>query len=238
MENCPKPEDRFYTVEEYLAFDEASECKNEYFHGVIVPMGDGYVPEPFLTSTKGTVEDYFRLDSNSDIRHEYFSGDIVAKEDNSPVCLTVIGNLVKHFTECFADGPLRSWFQSLRVKASSEHYFYPDLCVTGAGTEYLPTRPPTTTNPIVIVEVAPGGLDDIVRGWKLKHYRSLLSVQHCVLVSPNSPWVELWTRKGIGRWDIVDLKGLDATVDLLAIDLKIPVAKVYEGIEFPVKSKP
>jgi len=237
MENEPKPERRRYTVEEYLAFDEASEGKYEYIDGYIIPWGEGFVPDALLTSTKGSVEDYFSLDTDSDVRYEYFSGDIVTRDDNTPARLALLGNLVNHFNEALAGGPLRSWFQSLRVKASTDHYFYPDVCITGSGTEYLPTRPPTTTNPIVIVEFADRGLNDMTRGWKLEPYRSLPSVQHCVLVSPKSPRVELWTRKEMGRWTISDLKSLDALLDLGAIDLKIPIANIYEGIEFTTQSE-
>lgn len=181
------------------------------------------------------VDEYLAIDEASDVRNEYFSGYIIAMAGNTPEHVRIVDNLVRHFGNAFDGGTCETWSNMLRVKASETAYVYPDISVTCGEPIFLPTKPKTLTNPLVIVEVLSESTQRIDRGEKFLNYRELDSLQHYVLVSQDKPLIEVYARQANGHWDFVALKGIDSNLTLDAVDVIIPLAHIYRNVEFPVR---
>ena len=182
-----------------------------------------------------TVEEYFEIDAASDVRNEFFDGYIIAMAGNTPEHVRISTNLYRHMGNAFDGGTCEVWSSDLRVHASDTAYVYPDVSVTCGEPIYLPTKPKTLTNPLVIVEVLSKSTQRIDYREKFLSYQKLESLQHYVLVSQDQALIEVYTRQSNGHWDYLPLLGLEAILDLPAVDFSVPLSLIYRGVEFPVK---
>ena len=72
------------------------------------------------------------------------------------------------------------------------------------------------------------------RGEKWLHYRHLESLRAYVLIHQNQPLVEYYHRANDGEnWQWEDVRGLDATLQIAALDCAIPLADLYERVTLP-----
>jgi len=182
-----------------------------------------------------TLEEYFVIDEASDVRNEYFSGYIIAMAGNTPEHIDIVDNLAFAIRQEIGERPCRARTNMLRVKSSESAYVYPDITVTCGEPIYLPTSPKTLTNTIVVIEVLSETTQKLDRGEKSVNYRKLEALQQYVLVSQNEPRIELYTRMANGHWELIDLSGMDATLELTAIDVAVPFELIYQDIDFPVR---
>ena len=90
------------------------------------------------------------------------------------------------------------------------------------------------TNPKVVIEVLSDSTEKYDRTTKFRQYKQISTVMEYVLVSQDEPLVERYTRSSDGTWAQSDFVGLDATMVLATVDIQIPMAEVYRGVEFPV----
>ena len=68
---------------------------------------------------------------------------------------------------------------------------------------------------------------------KFLRYRSHLdSLRDYLLLSTERPWIEHYQRLTDGHWLYSSHEGLDATLELTSIGCRLPLAEVYERIEF------
>lgn len=63
---------------------------------------------------------------------------------------------------------------------------------------------------------------------KPDEYKSVASLKHFVLLDPNRAHALIWSR-GPEGWSSTEVISLDATVDLASLDLRLPLAEIYEG---------
>jgi Uma2 family endonuclease len=122
----------------------------------------------------------------------------------------------------------------LRVKVSSTGlYTYPDVVVLCGKPQYDDAAQDTVSNPAVIVEVLSKSTESYDRGAKFQHYRRLESLTDYLLVSQDTATVEHRVRQADDRWLLGIYQGLHTTVPLSSIDCELPLAEVYDKIEWP-----
>ena len=63
--------------------------------------------------------------------------------------------------------------------------------------------------------------------------QKLPSLQHSVLIERDKPLIEVFDRAGEAWFEEGMIEGLDAVLDLSALDLTIPLAEIYLGTCFP-----
>lgn len=88
----------------------------------------------------------------------------------------------------------------------------------------------STNEPVVLFEVLSIGTEarDRFEEWSI--YQQLASLRHYVLVARNRPHIEVYDRRD-GEWlGFRVLDGLDAVLDLSAIDVSIPLGSVYRRV--------
>ena len=72
---------------------------------------------------------------------------------------------------------------------------------------------------------------------KLAEYKTIQSLAHIQLIEPNAPEIRSWLRGDDGAWIEARVTGLDATLDLQALGLRLPHAGIYDGGTFPARPR-
>jgi Uma2 family endonuclease len=109
---------------------------------------------------------------------------------------------------------------------------YPDVSVVRGKPEVADDQNDILLNPTVIVEVLSPSTEAHDRGLKFARYRRMESLREYVLVSQEAPHVEVFRRQEDGHWVLTEYFGLDSVCRLESIDCAIPLAGIYERVEF------
>lgn len=88
-------------------------------------------------------------------------------------------------------------------------------------------------NPKLVAEVLSPSRRDFDTIEKLAEYKLVEGLEAILVVESNAPQVVTWLRRGDGSWERSVAEGLAARVDIAALDLTLPLAELFEGIEFP-----
>jgi Uma2 family endonuclease len=188
-----------------------------------------------------TIEEYLRLEADAVEKHEYRDGEIVAMAGGSPQHSLVIANLIREVGNRLKGKPCRVYDSNLRVRvARTTLYTYPDLTVICGDPEFDPQDRNRTTvvNPRLVVEVLSPATEAEDRGEKFIRYLQIDSLQEYVLVSQLAPRVETYFRRGDGSWLFTPAAGLEALAKLRSLEIDLPLAEAYAGIEFPPEPSP
>ena len=105
---------------------------------------------------------------------------------------------------------------------------YPDVTVTCSplrGTDRL------VPDPIVVFEVVSEGDARTDRVHKMREYHAVASIRRYVLVEQASPVLVCYTRQGEEPWMATSLT-IGDTLDLPEVGVKLPVADLFEGVDF------
>jgi Uma2 family endonuclease len=116
---------------------------------------------------------------------------------------------------------------------------YPDATVI-CGRPVLDRSDPhqeTVINPRVIVEVLSPSTESYDRRDKFDSYRQIDSMGEYVLVSQDTPRIEVLRRQADGSWAITVFSGMDATATLQSIEVELPLNEAYAGVEFPAQGE-
>jgi Uma2 family endonuclease len=109
---------------------------------------------------------------------------------------------------------------------------YPDIFIVEESTPYVfRGQQVAETTPSVIIEILSDSNEADDRGYKLRCYKRIPTVQQIILVSQNEPLVEVHTPNlPNGTWETLEVFGLHQTVKISGIEL--PLSKIYQGVNF------
>ena len=185
-------------------------------------------PQTFLTE-----EEYLAFEREAEEKHEYYAGEIFAFAGASEQHNRIALNIAAEIRAQFKGRPCDVFVSDMRVRVSpSGAYTYPDVVALYDGAQFADDQHDTLLNPTVIVEVLSPSTADYDRGGKFAHYRRLDSLQEYLVVAQDQCHVEQYVRQGDGRWLLSETDDLAATLALDAIGCRLPLADVYEKVEF------
>jgi Uma2 family endonuclease len=183
-----------------------------------------------------SIEEYLRLEAEAAEKHEYRDGEIIAMAGGSFEHSLIIANVIGEVRNRLKGGPCRVFESNLRVSvAGTTLYTYPDVSVICGEPQFDPKDRSRTTvlNPRVLIEVLSAATEVYDRGEKFRRYLMLESLQEYVLLSQHTPLMESYFRRGEGTWLFTPAPGVDAVGKLRSLDIKLPLAEVYAGVQFP-----
>jgi len=174
-----------------------------------------------------TYAEYASLEEESSIRHEYLDGEIYAMAGGTPdhaaLAAAVIGLLRSVIPQS-----CRTFTSDLRVRTSSGLTTYPDAAVVCGKTTRAADDPISVTNPCLLVEVTSPSTEDYDRGEKVRHYKSLPSVQEILIVSHREARLTIHRRNNTGSWSTGEVNTGDS-VELASVAATLAVGDVYRG---------
>ena len=174
-----------------------------------------------------TPQEYLAAERLAPFKSQYYKGEVFAMAGASAAHLQIASNIVRELSSRLGKGPCQPYFGDARVGAAAiEMYSYPDV-VVACDPIQIDERG-NLQNPKVIFEILSPSTETFDRTGKFDAYRALPSLMEYVLVSQNRPRVERFTRiPGEVPWKMAVFVGLDAALELSALDVSIPLADIY-----------
>jgi Uma2 family endonuclease len=179
-----------------------------------------------------SIADYLAGEEVSEVKHEYLGGIVHAMAGATNRHNIVSGNA---FGLLF--GQLRGKscqpFNSdtkIRIQFPDQtRFYYPDGMVVCAPN---PTSDRFQDRPVVVIEVLSDSTRRTDLGEKLEAYLTIPSLGVLVYVEPESPFVTVHRRRASGGFAIEHHAGLDAVIPLPEIEAQLPLADLYERVDF------
>lgn len=122
-------------------------------------------------------------------------------------------------------GPCRANGSGLAIRIDARTARFPDASVTCG-----PRGPNFADDAVAVLEILSPSTEAEDRGRKRRHYQRPPGLRHYVLLAQDAPRAELLSRTPAG-WLLTEVEGLDALLRLEAIDLTLPLAELYAGVE-------
>ncbi len=182
-----------------------------------------------------TVESYLDFERIQIDRHEFLDGSVYAMAGESPNHSTICFNLNTIIGLQLRGKKCRGFSPNMKIATNEKGlYSYPDLAVIcGQPTFYDGTKD-VITNPTLIVEVLSPSTESYDRGEKyLRYTNQIETLQNYILISQNKFLVEVFTREDNGGWEKTEFSGVEAVCKIDSIECEIPLAELYDLVEFP-----
>ncbi len=175
-------------------------------------------------------EDYLRIERNNTERHEYINGVMCAMAGGTPRHSEVILNVGTALRIRLRGSGCKAYTSELRVlNTTTGAFLYPDITVICGEPVLSSIDKDTIVNPLVLVEVLSPSTEAYDRGAKFTHYKLLETFQVYVLVAQDQARIQTYTREG-DEWRLAEFAGLDATLEIPAINVTAPLSEIYEGV--------
>ncbi|MFL6284368.1 MAG: Uma2 family endonuclease [Pyrinomonadaceae bacterium] len=87
-------------------------------------------------------------------------------------------------------------------------------------------------NPVVIFEVLSRSTEAYDRGEKFERHKTIETLADYVLVSQDRARLEHFARQPDGTWSLTEASGLESSLDMASVNCRLPLAEVYDRIEF------
>jgi Uma2 family endonuclease len=176
------------------------------------------------------------MEETSDTKHEFRLGRIINRCWETDAHDDIAAHLFFNLKLQLKGRPYRPVTSNVRIRAGgSDHYSYPDLMVHPLPAVFDPPgRRSTITNPMVIFEVTTPATERDDRSEKLYDYISIESLREYILIDQDRARVDTFYRQVDGIWAIgPSSDGLAASLKLRSLDITIPLADIYAGVELP-----
>ena len=178
-----------------------------------------------------TYDEYLQLEQATGIRHEYWNGEVFAMAGGTKNHSRIILNTGSKLLEAFAAMGCSVFTESVKLEIEKEKYYlYPDIILT-CNDHYADAY--IARNPGLIAEVISKSTENYDRSSKLKRYRTIPSLRYYLLISQTNASVEVYARNNeetLFTYDVVE--GLEAYIDLPALDYRLSLADIYRYIVF------
>ena len=170
--------------------------------------------------------DYLALEHSSGVKHEYLRGEAFAMADGTPEHAALAAAFSGELRAALRGRPCRVFDADLKVRVhKTDLTAYPDVTVVCAQLECAPEDPNAITNPLVLVEVLSDSSEAYDRGDKFAHYRRLASLRDYVLVSQQSPRIEVFSCKG-AKWELTEA-GPGSSILIPSLEISLSVDEIY-----------
>ena len=180
-----------------------------------------------------TPEEYLAGERLAETKSEYFAGEVYAFAGTTWDHGLIVGNLVREIGTQFKGRSCQVCPTDLRVQVSPDGpYTYPDVVAVCGEPRFVDDQFDTLLNPTAIIEVLSDSTEARDRGWKLRHYQKLASVEEIVLVAQDLVRVEQYIRQPSGLWLMWSTEDMDDVLRMPAIQCEVPLREIYDKVEF------
>lgn len=176
--------------------------------------------------------EYLEQEIASSERHEFIDGDIVLMTGGTPNHNRIAGNLLMELKIALKRQPYEVFVADQRLWIPQANiYTYPDVMVMAEPLEMATNRTDTVVNPIMVAEVLSKSTQNYDHVEKFAAYRTIERLQEYVLLDQYSYHVEQYVKTAPNRWLFIEYVGLDAVVDLNALDVQVSMADLYTKVD-------
>lgn len=186
-----------------------------------------------------TMEEYLAMEAHAQQKHEYVDGVVYDMSGGTRMHSKIKVNLIAELRQRLRGRSCQPYDSDYRISIPSQRsYFYPDASVICGPVEVDNLDKNAATNPSVIFEVLSPSTESFDRKRKLFIYRQCASLRDYVLVNYDVPVVEVYHRDDDGQWSHRVYHELATVAQVTSIGIELPLAGLYEGVEFPPPERP
>lgn len=178
-----------------------------------------------------SIEEYLASELASPVKHEYVGGVVYAMAGSRNLHNLIVGNVLGTLFARLRSQPCRVWNSDTKVRVrlpNQTRFYYPDasvVCRSNSPDDSF------QDDPILIVEVLSQKTRRIDSGEKLDAYLTMPSLAIYLLVEQEDACVVAYRRTDQGFLREVYAELTDV-VPLGEIGVELPLAEVYDGVEF------
>ena len=175
-------------------------------------------------------DDYEQTESASEFRHEFVNGRTFAMSGGSWNHNRIAGSVFAELSQQLRGKPCETFIADLklRIKLGQDEFgYYPDVMVVCDRRDEQKFH---VTNPSVVFEVLSPSTERVDRREKLLAYQGVATLDAYVLIEQTHPAVTVYRRAA--QWHPESLSGLDAVLSLPEIRVNLPLATVYERVDW------
>jgi Uma2 family endonuclease len=184
-----------------------------------------------------TPEEYLELEEEAEFKSEYDDGQITPMTGGTLNHNQISGNCYIALSLGLRRQNFRVFMADVRLWILKEQRFrYPDVMVVVGQPEYYANRSDTITNPQVIIEVLSDSTETFDRGDKFKLYQSIPTFQEYILIDQNKVAIDQFVKTGHKRWSLYEYDEQDSELALKSFELQIPIADIYDKVEFAAQA--
>jgi Uma2 family endonuclease len=179
-----------------------------------------------------SIEDYLEGELVSEVKHEYLGGEVHAMAGAKNRHNEIATNVTVSLGYSLRGGLCKAFNSDTKVRVelpAQTRFYYPDamiVCDRNADSDQW------QDHPLVIVEVLSESTRRIDLTEKYEAYLTIPSLRVLIFVEPDQPSVVAHRRGVSGEFAREEYAGIDALVPLPEIEIELPLAEVYERIEF------
>lgn len=187
-----------------------------------------------LAKTYLTPEEYLAIEREAEHKSEYHGGQIYALTGATQKHNRIVANLIGELYNQFKGSSCSVYPSDMRIQVErSGPYVYPDVVVTCGEEKFLDDQGDVLLNPTVVIEVLSKSSEEYDHGTKAMLYRQIPSLTNYVVIAQTRPMIELWERQTHTKWLFSEIKGLDATMHLPAVEASLLLSDIYNRVTFP-----
>lgn len=172
-------------------------------------------------------DDYLLGELESDIRHEFYHGEVYAMAGAGAKHNIICGNLFSLLRQKARGSDCQTFIADMKLYIPElNRFYYPDILLACDPTddhEYY------RQNPCLVIEVLSPSTEGIDRREKLHAYRDISSLKEYLLVSQETPQIELY-RRHKDHWQYFLLNNKQDILQLSCLDLKLTMQAIYEEV--------
>jgi Uma2 family endonuclease len=216
------------SVEEYLAFEDQSLEKHEYFKGEVFPL---HAEEPEIAYYKKFLseDEYLTLEATSEHKHEFYNGEVFAMAGASDLHNEIFTNVFGALTTRLKGKPCRPYGSDKRLKIlKNSLYTYPDISIYCNAKGSADDSLVISKEPTVLLEILSESTKDYDRGGKFKLYRDIPTLREYILVDSESIGVENFKLNSLRHWELEEFKLMNDSLTIYSLGVTIPLHEIYE----------
>jgi Uma2 family endonuclease len=107
-------------------------------------------------------------------------------------------------------------------------YTYPDISIFCGELQPTAQDEDTVVQPTVLIEILSPSTKNYDRGEKFRLYRDIPSLREYILVDTDAVRIESFRINSSGHWELEEYKLLTGQLSLLAGQVVIPIADIYD----------
>jgi Uma2 family endonuclease len=182
-----------------------------------------------------TLRDYLDVEEVSVVRHELIDGEIVAMAGGTPEHAALASAIPTLLGGQLRGQPCRTYSADLRIRVQTTGLAtYADASVVCDPVQRDPSSPTHVINPKVVFEVLSPGTELYDRGEKREHYQQIDTLREYVLLSQDTPRIEVWSRvsasdawsyAAYGPGEVVSLDSISSQLDVNELYAAAGIAK-------------
>jgi Uma2 family endonuclease len=170
------------------------------------------------------LDEFLAWEERQGLRYEFDGVAPVAMVGGTAEHHDIAQNLTEALRRRLRGGPCRAFQQTMKVRVVGR-IRYPDVVVTCAP---VPRGTKVIDQPLAVFEVASEGTARTDRVAKFAEYRDTPSIEHYVILEQAAPVALVFSRADDWR-----ARNVTDALALPALEVEVPLAEVYAGVEFP-----